>query len=291
MSHDREFINLIEPEVVRDAYRLELAAGAQCLVTQTAGITRARLAHTNREDQAAELAQAALCVVNSLRPQHVFAEIGPCGLPLDSSNEASLEQSRAQYAQAAEAFGEGGFDAFFLNGMTHPADMRCALEGVRAVTQMPIIASLDLPFQADAVEVRDQSILGEEEGLFWPGGSGFRDAFMMMEACGAAVVGFASTAPLELVCAYAKRLRAMVSVPLLVQLSIGPANPKQMAATAENPYFCPDVLIEAATELRGAKVQFLRACGNARPAYTGALAIASSGFDVLTRKEAGADGH
>ena len=39
IEKDREFLSLLEPEAVRNAYRLESVAGAQCLVSNTAGIT------------------------------------------------------------------------------------------------------------------------------------------------------------------------------------------------------------------------------------------------------------
>ncbi|MBQ2681528.1 MAG: hypothetical protein IJF97_06295, partial [Eggerthellaceae bacterium] len=44
-ARDRQYLNLMEPDVVQDALNLEMVAGAQCLVTTTEDITRARLAH------------------------------------------------------------------------------------------------------------------------------------------------------------------------------------------------------------------------------------------------------
>ena len=68
---------------------------------------------------------------------------------------------------------------------------------------------------------------------------------------------------------------------MLAQLIVREHNPKQGDATPENPYFCPDALVAAATQLRAAGAQFLRAVGAATPAYAGALAAASEGFDVV----------
>ena len=55
VEHDLEFANLVEPEAVRDALRLNKMAGAQCLVANTEGIAPARLAHRGMEDRAAEI--------------------------------------------------------------------------------------------------------------------------------------------------------------------------------------------------------------------------------------------
>lgn len=264
IERDREFFSLIEPEMIRDAYRLELVAGAQCLVTNTEGITWARLAQVNMEEQAPEIAKAALGIVNSLRPQHVFAEIGPTGLALDPSSAVSLKQSRDQYGQAACAFGDDGFDAFFINGMRKHYDMQSALIGVRKHRSEPIVASLDFA-EEDALSVGEQ--LGE--------------SLAMMVEYGADVVGFSSGAPLDTIVEWVAFLKKTITAPLLVQLKVRHNNPQQREPHDENPYYSPDTMVEAALRLRAVGVQFLRATGDASPAYTGSLVAASEGLDVL----------
>ena len=264
VGRDREFLSLIEPEAVRDAYRLESIAGAQCLVTNTAGITAARLAHINMEDRALDLAEASLTVLRSLRPQHILAEIGPTMLPIDASSATSLNQNRDQYADAARAFGDG-IDAIFLNGMVSLTDMQCALMGVRKVCDRPVFASVDVDAEGNLVG-RNQTI---------------EEAAALMDEYGADVVGFSTAAPLEAAVEAAKRMRTACERPLLVQLVVGENNPKQGIATDENPYYCADAMVGAATQLRGAGAQFLRAVGAAVPSYTGALVAASAGFDVI----------
>ena len=265
VEQDREFLGLIEPEAIREAHRLEVIAGVQCLATNTAGITRARLTHINLEDRGAELATAALTIANSLKPQHVLAEIGPTSLPLDAASAASLKQNRDQYTQAARDFGERGFDAFFLNGFSKALDMECALIGIRKVSDKPIFASLDIDLK-QATQETEQSILV---------------AFAMMVEYGADVVGFACASPLPDVVALAHKIKRHAQRPLLVQLIVRENKPAQQIETQENPYYCPDTMVSAATQLRGVGVQFLRACGAASPAYTGALVAASAGFDVI----------
>ncbi|MCL1798084.1 MAG: homocysteine S-methyltransferase family protein [Eggerthellaceae bacterium] len=277
VEHDREFVHLVEPKMLRDMYGLELVAGAQCLVTNTAGITRARLSHVNMEERASELAQAALDIAHLLKPQHILAQIGSTELPLDATSAPSLRQNRDQYAQAALSFGEGAFDAFFLNSMTNALDMQCALMGIRKHSDKPIIASLCL----------------NEEGKLLGSLSDVGDALAMMVEYGADVVGFEWSASLEKIVSLVEDVKEKVVVPLVVQLAIKPQNPSQQALRSQapqqqtqdsretNPYSFPDTMIEAAARLRGAGVQFLRASGDATPAYTAALVAASSGFDVI----------
>ena len=74
----------------------------------------------------------------------MLVEIGPCGLPLDPSSKASLNENRDQYARAARACEGMQLDAFFLNGFTNPSDLKCALMGVRQVSGLPVFASVDV---------------------------------------------------------------------------------------------------------------------------------------------------
>lgn len=263
VERDVEYANLVEPEAVHDALQLNLMGGAQCLVAATAGITPARLAHHGMEDRMAELAQAALDTVRPLRPQHVLAEVGPCGLPLDASSKGSLNENRDQYARAARAFEGQQIDAFFLNGFANPSDLKCALMGIRQVSALPVFASVDvLP-----------------GGLLADGRSPFEEALGVMVDFEASVAGFATAAPADEAASLAARAAA-APLPVLAQLIVRAHNPKQGAPTPENPYYCPDVAMDAALALHAAGTQFLRAAGQATPAYTGALVAATEGRDV-----------
>lgn len=268
-TRDLEYLNLVEPEAVHDALRLESLAGAQCLVTNTEGITPARLVHQGAEDNLDVLACAALRTARELKPQHLLVEIGPCGLPLDGSSAASLNENRDQYARAARAFAEGEFDAFLLSGFTRITDLKCALMGVGQVSDRPVFASVEVGL----------------DGLLIDGRTSLEEAVALMEEFGASVVGFATGAPPKQAATLAKRACATGHVPVFTQLRVAIHAPKQGEATMENPYYCPDTMVEAAVFLRAAGVQFLRAIGEATPAYTGALAATTEGFDVVRSVE------
>lgn len=265
VEQDLEFANLVEPEAVRDALHLNKVAGAQCLVANTASITPARLAHRGMEDRGAEIVRTGLAVMRDLRPQHVLVEIGPCGLPLDASSKSSLNENRDQYARAARACDGQEFDAFFLNGFGSPADLKCALMGVRQVSGAPVFASVDV----------------DARGMLADGRHSLEDALGVMVDYEASVAGFATAAPVEEAATFARRASGAGQLPVLAQLVVREHNPKQGGVTLENPYFCPDMLVGAATQLRAAGAQFLRAAGAATPAYAGALVAASEGFDVV----------
>lgn len=265
VDQDMEYLTLIEPDALRDTVRMEKIAGAQCLVAPTEGITPARLVHKDMAGREIELALAALSLLRPLKPQHLIAEIGPCGLPLDGSSADSLNENRAQYAAAARAFAGQALDALLLSGFARPDDLKCALMGVRQATDIPVFASVKL----------------DGDGTMPDGRTRVEDAVALMEEYGAQVAGFECGAPLAQLVAIAQRAARACSLPLIVQIAVAHHDRKQGEPTAENPYYCPDAAVDAALALRASGVQFLRAVGDVSPAYTGALAVAVMGLDVV----------
>lgn len=260
---------LLEPETVEEAYRLEAVAGPQCFVTATAWLTPSRLAALQMDGRGEKLAEQALAVVQEFSPQHILVELGPCGLPLDPSSKSSLMENRDQYARAARLFEGRAFDAFFLNGFTTCDDVKCALMGLRKVSDAPVFVSVDV----------------QEDGMLASGRGTLCAAVRVMAEFGASVAGFATTAgPARAAALAAEAREELASIGadlcLLTSLVVKERDNRQQAPTEENPYYCADTMVAAAGTLRAAGVQFLRAAGEATPAYTGVLAAATAGQDV-----------
>ena len=314
-SRDRQYLNLMEPDSIRDAFRLEMMAGAQCLVTTTEDITQARLAHLRMDGDAARLAHAAIAVANEVKPQHVLVEIGPSGLPIDASSKASLNESRAQYANAARFFEGEKFDAFFLNGFTSIPALKCALMGVAQVSDKPVFASvtiggsqdevanrvsevkkeapdadidIDLPFGGYTVfdESANRSYVpGPNQSTLdpatWPA------ALDAMIDLGAAVVGFETADPIDKALTYVRTAVDRTNLPVLTQLRVSASSVrnsgKNLTPLEDIDEYTPDSMANVAVKLYGAGVQFLRATGDATSAYTGVLAATVMGLDVRQR--------
>lgn len=313
VEFDRQYLNLVEQDSLEDALRLESVAGAQVLVTATADITPARLAHARMEGDLQKVAEAALGVVQALKPQHVLVEIGPCGLPLDPSSKASLNENRDQYARAARAFQDGGFDGFLLDGFTSIDDMRCALMGVRQVSDRPIFASMLIGASGSvqveaapaAVPQSDFDVRDINSGLPSDGyavldnpldplsrrsqvpldPSQWPQAVAMMEDLEAAVIGFETAEPLDSALDYAQQAAQATDLPLMAALRVVTdplaARDLGLVPLEELVEYTPDTLVLAGERLRGAGIQFLRATGDATAACTAALVAAVAGQDAL----------
>lgn len=266
-AQEREILLANEPETVLEPLRLELLAGAQCLVLPTSGITRARLAHARAEESAPEIAAAALGIAAELAPQHVLVEIGSTGLPLDPSRETSLEANRTQYVSAVSLFATERLDAFFLNGFTSIDDVRCAIQGVREVADVPVFASV--------VVGEAGNVLGRDDSI--------ERAVSVMAEEGASVVGIQTQAGPAAVAALVKRLAGACNLPLLVQFDVAEVLAREPLAADDKPYWCADMLLSAVDAVRASGAQFVRACGQATAAYTGALAAATFGRSAISR--------
>ena len=265
VDSDFEMLVLIEQDSLQDAYRVEKATNAQCMVVESGGFTPARLAYKNMIDRLPELAKSSLEVVAECRPQHILVEVEPCGLPLDGSSRASLKENRDQYARVARAYEAAGeFDGFLLSGFGGTVPLKCALMGLRMASDKPVLACVSLG----------------EGGNLANGRETLEDAVAVMVEYGASVAGFQTAAGPEEAVAIAKRVVAACDLPVMAVLEVACRNPRQGYPTRENPYFDASQMFDVALELRAAGVQFLRAAGDASPAYTGGLAACLAGLSV-----------
>lgn len=263
-ARGRQLALLLEPETVEDAYQLEVAAGPQGLCALTQDLSPIQLAKTGMDGEGEALASQALSIVHGFKPQHVIAPISPCGLPLDPWSAASLKENRSQYMRVAKLLKGQEFDAILLDSFQSVADLKCALMGVRTITDVPVIALVEV----------------DGEGVLADGRSRLAEACEVMADLQASVAGFATGAAPEKALALAREALEVCDLPLLVQLNVGHRDPSQFKPTPENPYYCADTMVDAAFALQAAGVQFLRVGGDAAPAYTGALVAAVSDMAV-----------
>ena len=293
VEHNLEYTVLFEPETLREVMRMEKAAGAPVVVLPTRNITPAQLLKRNMEDKASELVECALRVARSLCFQHMLVEVAPCGLPLDTSSKSSLTEHKNQYVRVARAIDNQEFDAYFLNNFHSVVELKCALVGLRQVTSRPIFACVQVNAQGNVIAqnaaaqnaaVQDAAVQGAAAQNAAAQSSVTQDtieeAAQVMQDFEASVAGFSTPAPLENVCAIAKRLAQSCDLPLLAQLEVSKPDSKQLHPTPENPYYCAADMVDISLALRNEQVQFLRAARNATPAYTAALHTLMSHVDV-----------
>ena len=136
-----DLANLLAPELVREVHAAYFEAGSDFVETNTFHATRLLL-EGGRID-VDELCRAGARLAREAAPEgrFVLGAIGPAGRPIEPLGSVA----RADVAEAARrqavALTEGGVDGFMLETFVDPEEMRAAVEGVRAVSELPILAS------------------------------------------------------------------------------------------------------------------------------------------------------
>ncbi len=139
----RERWNTEAPDKVLAVARAYVEAGSEAILTNTLNGNRVILDRHGLADRAAELSRAGAAVSRQAAGDDVkvFGSIGPSGtiVMMEEIDPAELEDA---FAEQAAALVEGGVDALLCESMTELAEARIAVQAARAVTTLPIVASL-----------------------------------------------------------------------------------------------------------------------------------------------------
>lgn len=164
-----EVLNVTRPDVVSAIHAAYLAAGADCIETNTFGANLSALAEYDIADRITELAQAgarlarqaADAASSAQRPRFVLGSMGP-GTKLPSLGHIGYAKLRDAYQRQAEAMVVGGVDAFQIETCQDLLQAKAAINGARRAREL---AGRDLPiFVNVTVETTGTMLLGSEIG-------------------------------------------------------------------------------------------------------------------------------
>jgi homocysteine S-methyltransferase len=138
-----DLANLDAPDLVRAVHLAYLEAGSDIIETNTYQANRFRLPegtdlHTVNV-RGAEIAQAA--VRESRRQAYVLGAVGPAGKPVAPYGQVDAGAYQDSVTAQARALVEGGVDGFMLETFVDMHELELAIEAIRAVSDLPIIAS------------------------------------------------------------------------------------------------------------------------------------------------------
>ncbi|MBL8133451.1 MAG: betaine--homocysteine S-methyltransferase [Anaerolineae bacterium] len=155
-----ELWNVERPEAVRKIHADYIAAGAQIILTNSFGGSRARLSMHGLADRAAELNRAAAQIARSAaqdarHPVVVAGSIGPTGQMLAPYGNLEPDDAAEMFAEQAAALVEGGVDVLWIETMADMNEVRAAVEGCRrAAPGVPLVATL-------TYDTRGRTMMGE----------------------------------------------------------------------------------------------------------------------------------
>jgi homocysteine S-methyltransferase len=138
-------LNVRQPDVVRDVHRDYIRAGARLVETNTFGANPFKLAHYGLAADTETLNAAAAGIAREAaggRDVAVLGAMGPLGIRLEPFGETSVEEARTAFARQASGLAAGGVDGFILETFMDVEELRAAVEGVRRVSNLAIIAQM-----------------------------------------------------------------------------------------------------------------------------------------------------
>lgn len=137
-------LNLRQPDVIRDIHREYVRAGAELIETNTFGANPFKLAQHGLAAETEGINEAAARLAREAAGGRaaVAGALGPLGVRIEPFGETSVEEARAAFARQARGLVAGGVDGFLLETFSDVEELRCAVEGVRSVSDLPIIAQM-----------------------------------------------------------------------------------------------------------------------------------------------------
>src|SRR5215469_5169475 len=165
-----EVLNATRPDIIRDVHRAYLAAGADCVTTNTFGANLGNLSEYGIPTRIGELSQAGAAVARAVadeftaadgRPRWVLGSIGP-GTKLPTLGHVTFRELRDSYYENAAGLLRGGADALIIETCPDLLQAKAAIIGAkRAIAdlapQAVVIASL-------TIETTGTMLLGTEIG-------------------------------------------------------------------------------------------------------------------------------
>jgi methionine synthase I (cobalamin-dependent)/5,10-methylenetetrahydrofolate reductase len=142
-----DVLNVNEPKVVQGIHAEYIQAGSDWIETNTFGANRFKLGVHGLSAAVREVnlrgAKLARDVRETMgRDVFVLGSIGPLGKYLAPLGSVTQEEARAAFLEQAEGLLEGGVDAFVAETFSDLIELRLAVEAIRAITDLPVIASV-----------------------------------------------------------------------------------------------------------------------------------------------------
>jgi homocysteine S-methyltransferase len=136
-----------DPQIVQGVHAEYIAAGSDCVETNTFGANRFKLGVHGLGGRVREINLRAVKLARDVRESmgrdvFVLGSMGPLGKYLAPLGSIEPDEARAAFREQAEGLLEGGVDAFVVETFSDLVEMRLAVEAVRSVTDLPIVTQV-----------------------------------------------------------------------------------------------------------------------------------------------------
>jgi homocysteine S-methyltransferase len=137
--------NLSDPELIRSVHKAYVAAGAECIETNTFGANTFKLRQAGLEDQVAKINRAAVKLAREAAgpDRYVAGAVGPSGLTPGVLSDDKKVEIKAAFSDQIAALADEGVDLICVETFTHLEEMKLAIEAARELApDVPLIAQM-----------------------------------------------------------------------------------------------------------------------------------------------------
>ncbi|HSW28013.1 MAG TPA: bifunctional homocysteine S-methyltransferase/methylenetetrahydrofolate reductase [Longimicrobiales bacterium] len=137
-------LNLSRPELVRQIHAEYVAAGAEILETNTFGANPVKLSSYGLDERTEEINRQAVALAREAARgiARVCGAIGPLGIRIEPWGPTGRDEAVELFRRQAQGLLEGGVDGFVLETFSDLAELQCALQAVRSLSDLPVVAQV-----------------------------------------------------------------------------------------------------------------------------------------------------
>jgi methionine synthase I (cobalamin-dependent)/5,10-methylenetetrahydrofolate reductase len=137
-------LNVTQPDLVAEVHQEYVRAGADIVETNTFGANRIKLGSFGLGDRLYAInEQGAKIARHAAREQaYVAGAIGPLGIRIEPWGKTGVDEARDYFREQAQALADGGVDLFILETFRDLNEIGAAIEAVRSVSDLPIVAQM-----------------------------------------------------------------------------------------------------------------------------------------------------
>ena len=139
-------LNLTAPDLVREVHKEYVKAGADIIETNTFGATRHKLKQYGLENNLHEINLAGAKLAREAAGENGFVAgaIGPLDLRIEPYGPTSFDEAKEMFKEQIKPLLEGGVDLFILETFSDLSEIRQAINAIRELSDLPIIAQMTI---------------------------------------------------------------------------------------------------------------------------------------------------
>src|SRR5688572_20003503 len=137
-------LNLSRADLVEEVHQEYVRAGADVIETNTFGANRIKLGSFGLADSLRAINTEGVRLARRAAGEraYVAGSIGPLGIRIEPWGKTGVDEAREYFREQAAALLEGGVDLFVLETFRDLNEIGAAIDAVRAVSDLPIIAQM-----------------------------------------------------------------------------------------------------------------------------------------------------